>query len=175
MRSSGLLNRTIWKIRIRFSKRQIEALKSFRISVSRNRNQPPFLHPRLSCYNNSAAWRVAPLQTADANAPLLDLTSLDRWYGTFHALKARDPAFAARGIGLLGPNGAGKSSLLKILLGLLPPSSGTGHFLGHELGRDGVRLRQAVGYMPEADALIPGPPRRRVRRPGRRALRHAAD
>jgi ABC-2 type transport system ATP-binding protein len=59
-------------------------------------------------------------------------------------------------IGLLGPNGAGKSTLLKILMGLLEPSSGDGSILGHALGQDGTYLRRFIGYMPEANALVPG-------------------
>lgn len=96
------------------------------------------------------------MQTIDANIPLIELANLERWYGAFHALKRVSLRLAPGRIGLLGPNGAGKSSLLKILLGLLPPSSGTGRFLGHQLGRDGALLRQSVGYMSEAEALIPG-------------------
>jgi ABC-2 type transport system ATP-binding protein len=59
-------------------------------------------------------------------------------------------------IGLLGPNGAGKSTLLKVLLGLLPASEGTARVLGMEVGESGLSLRRQVGYMPEADAIIPG-------------------
>ena len=58
--------------------------------------------------------------------------------------------------GLLGPNGAGKSTLLKILMGLISPSAGTGTVLGHPLGGDDWRLRRMIGFMPEADALVPG-------------------
>jgi len=58
-------------------------------------------------------------------------------------------------VGLLGPNGAGKSTLLKALLGLLPPSGGSGTVLGVPLGTAGsARLRARIGYMPEYDALI---------------------
>jgi ABC-2 type transport system ATP-binding protein len=96
------------------------------------------------------------LPAADADAPLIDLANVNRWYGSFHALKGVTLRLPPGRIGLLGPNGAGKSSLLKILLGLLPPSSGGGRFLGHDLAGDGAALRRSVGYMPEAEALIPG-------------------
>jgi ABC-2 type transport system ATP-binding protein len=91
-----------------------------------------------------------------ADTPLIDLANVDRWYGSFHALKGVTLRLPPGRIGLLGPNGAGKSSLLKILLGLLPPSSGGGRFLGQDLRGDGAALRRSVGYMPESEALIPG-------------------
>src|SRR5262249_7362399 len=59
-------------------------------------------------------------------------------------------------IGLLGPNGAGKSSLLKILLGLIAPTTGRGSLFGRDVSTAGAALRRLVGYMPEADALVPG-------------------
>ncbi|HEY7426206.1 MAG TPA: ABC transporter ATP-binding protein [Gemmataceae bacterium] len=93
---------------------------------------------------------------ARENEALIDLRNVCRWYGDFQALCDVTFQLALGRIGLLGPNGAGKSTLLKILLGLLPPSSGGGRVLGHAIGRDGTALRRAIGYMPEADALIPG-------------------
>src|SRR5690349_765969 len=95
------------------------------------------------------------LRTPDDTA-LIDLRNVSRWYGDFHALKDLTVRLAPGRVGLLGPNGAGKSTLLKILLGLLPASSGGGHVLGQPLDGPGTELRRAVGYMPEADALVPG-------------------
>lgn len=94
--------------------------------------------------------------TANDNKAMIDLRNLSRWYGNFQALRDVTFQLAPGRVGLLGPNGAGKSTLLKILLGLLPPSSGRGRVLGHAIGADGNVLRRAIGYMPEADALIPG-------------------
>ena len=58
-------------------------------------------------------------------------------------------------IGLVGANGAGKSTFLRILLGLLQPTSGTASVLGEDVRSAGGGRRRLLGYMPESDALPP--------------------
>jgi ABC-2 type transport system ATP-binding protein len=54
--------------------------------------------------------------------------------------------------GILGENGAGKSTAIKILLGLLKPTSGSATVLGQSASEN-VEVRGRVGYMPEHDCL----------------------
>ncbi|MGI5212122.1 ABC transporter ATP-binding protein [Plantactinospora sp. CA-290183] len=90
-------------------------------------------------------------------------------------------------VGLVGANGAGKSTFIKILLGLLAPTSGQARVLGLDPTIDGQSVRARVGYMPEHDCLPPdlsaaefvthmgrmsGLPRTAARERASEALRH---
>lgn len=55
--------------------------------------------------------------------------------------------------GILGPNGAGKSTLIRMLCGVITPSSGTGHVLGFELGRETEKIKQRIGHMSQKFSL----------------------
>jgi ABC-2 type transport system ATP-binding protein len=92
---------------------------------------------------------------------LIELDAIGRTFGTFEALRGVTLRLKPGRIGLLGPNGAGKSTLLKILMGLLSPTRGSGRVLDHPISSDGAseedyELRRLIGFMPEADALVPG-------------------
>src|SRR5215472_6423964 len=104
---------------------------------------------------------VQPTQERDpAHEPLdgavVEARGLTKRYGTtITALDDLTVSVPAGITGLVGANGAGKSTLIKILLGLLEPTSGRAQVLGRECGRDGFAIRTLTGYMPEHDCLPP--------------------
>ncbi len=51
--------------------------------------------------------------------------------------------------GFVGPNGAGKTTTIRILAGLLRPTSGKATIGGYDVGRDTVEVKRMVGYMPD--------------------------
>jgi ABC-2 type transport system ATP-binding protein len=55
--------------------------------------------------------------------------------------------------GFLGPNGAGKSTTIRLLLGFLHPSAGSGSVMGLDIVRDTVAIRAGTGYLPGGIAL----------------------
>ena len=57
--------------------------------------------------------------------------------------------------GFLGPNGAGKTTTVRLLLGLLKPSSGDARVLGLDAWGDPTRLHARVGYVPGEFAIWP--------------------
>jgi len=52
-------------------------------------------------------------------------------------------------LGFLGPNGAGKSTTMRMLAGFLAPSGGSATVCGHDVVRDPLAVRRALGYLPE--------------------------
>lgn len=86
---------------------------------------------------------------------LIVTSGLTRRFGPVLALDALDLSVEPGVIGLVGANGAGKSTLIKILLGLLPQTSGRATVLGMDNLLETRAIRQVVGYMPEHDCLPP--------------------
>ena len=87
---------------------------------------------------------------------LVKLDKITKDYGRLRALEAVSLSIGSGVTGLLGPNGAGKTTLIKVLLGLVRVSGGSGQVLGHELRREVRAIRAKVGYMPEDDCYIAG-------------------
>ena len=58
-------------------------------------------------------------------------------------------------LGFLGPNGAGKSTTMKMVAGFLTPTSGSATVLGHDVRRDPLAVKAAIGYLPEGAPCYP--------------------
>ena len=81
---------------------------------------------------------------------------LTRKFGDFTAVDNINLSIEEGSVyGFLGPNGSGKSTTIKMLCGLLAPTSGEGLVLGMNLAKDGGKLKQDVGYMSQKFSLCP--------------------
>jgi ABC-2 type transport system ATP-binding protein len=79
---------------------------------------------------------------------VIETQGLAKTYGTVDAVKSLDLRVPQHSIvGFLGPNGAGKSTTIKLLLGLIQPTAGTGSIFGMDIVRDSFEIRRQVGYL----------------------------
>lgn len=82
--------------------------------------------------------------------PALELEGLTKQFGKTRAVDNLSLR-VERGstFGLLGPNGAGKSTTIRMLLGMLPATSGEARVLGLDVKKDSLEIKERVGYVPE--------------------------
>jgi ABC-2 type transport system ATP-binding protein len=79
---------------------------------------------------------------------VIDTHGLSKRYREIHALKPLDLKVARNSIfGFLGPNGAGKTTTIKLLLGLIRPTSGGGTLCGSDIVHDSLEVRRKIGYL----------------------------
>ena len=92
-------------------------------------------------------------ESADCS-PALVIEGLTRRYGPTVAVDNLQLT-VPRGtvLGLLGPNGAGKSTTLRMIIGLLRPTSGTVRVLGLDPFQTPSQVRQQIGYVPETPQI----------------------
>jgi len=83
-------------------------------------------------------------------SPVVETTQLTKQYGDFTALDSLSITVGAGQIlGFIGPNGAGKTTTIRILVGLLKPTSGVARIGGADCMQDSHRIKRMVGYMPD--------------------------
>lgn len=100
-----------------------------------------------------AADRTAP---PPEDGPVVDTRGLTKRFGDTVALDHLDLQVPKGCIfGCLGPNGAGKSTTIRLLLGLLRPTSGEARVLGHDVVRDRRSVHRLVGYLPGDVSIDP--------------------
>jgi len=82
--------------------------------------------------------------------PAIRTDGLTKYYGNFCAVDHLDLQVNEGGLfGFIGPNGAGKSTTIRMLCGLLKPSSGTAYIKGVDVLKHPREVKRMVGYMPE--------------------------
>src|SRR5512142_1250336 len=90
----------------------------------------------------------------DATFPLIETRNLVKRYGD--KLAVRDVSFDVRAgeiFGFLGPNGAGKTTTIKIIVGLLRPTSGSVRVGGYDVQTQPLPAKAASGYVPDTPNL----------------------
>jgi ABC-2 type transport system ATP-binding protein len=86
---------------------------------------------------------------------MISVQGLTKRFGTQTAVDALSFEIpAGQIVGFLGPNGAGKSTTLKMLTGMLVPTSGTATVCGFDLQREPIEVKRHVGFVPESGAVF---------------------
>ena len=84
------------------------------------------------------------------DSPIIETKDLTKQYGEFTALDSLSITVGSGQIlGFIGPNGAGKTTTIRILVGLLRPTSGSATIAGADCVTETRKIKRLVGYMPD--------------------------
>jgi ABC-2 type transport system ATP-binding protein len=86
---------------------------------------------------------------------MIQVEALTKLYGEFVAVN--ELGFEVKPgevMGLVGPNGAGKTSTLRCLSGIIPPTRGTIHICGHDLGQDPIAAKRELAFFSDEPRLF---------------------
>src|SRR4051812_41260365 len=91
----------------------------------------------------------------DSLSPAISVRDLRKLYGTKPAVDGLNLT-VPRGcfFGFLGPNGAGKSTTIRMLTGLIPPTSGSIELLGMAMPEQGIEIKKRIGLVPDESLLF---------------------
>jgi ABC-2 type transport system ATP-binding protein len=86
---------------------------------------------------------------------MIRIENLTKRYGDAEAVRGISLEIqAGQLVGLLGPNGAGKSTTLRMLTGMLAPTSGRAEVCGFDVQTQSLEIKRIVGYVPESGAVF---------------------
>lgn len=109
--------------------------------------EPPALFP---------VARHVPVATAEAGPVALRAEQLTRRFASLTVVENLNLAVRTSEIyGFLGPNGAGKSTTIKMLVGLLRPTSGRAWLAGYDVWQEPIQAKSALGYVADRALLYP--------------------
>jgi len=89
-------------------------------------------------------------------ADAIVIENLTKKFGSFEAVKSLTLSIGEGQIfGLLGPNGSGKTTLIRMLCGLLSPTSGRAAVGGYDVAREPEQIKRSIGYVSQKFSLYP--------------------
>ncbi|PTY04851.1 multidrug ABC transporter ATP-binding protein [Opitutaceae bacterium EW11] len=103
--------------------------------------------------SSAGAANETAAKSVEAGA-VVEVHNLEKRFGTFRAVAGI--SFSVRRgeiFGFLGPNGAGKSTTIRMLCGLLTPTSGSGRVAGYDVSTEAEKIKSQIGYMSQKFSL----------------------
>src|SRR5205085_713468 len=124
-------------------------------STSRSSCRPWRVTPPSSPKQPSDSVSLRPPEAHVDPSPAIELLSVGKTYGTRVALESAS-LVVDRGevFGYVGPNGAGKTTTIKVLAGLVRPTTGDARVLGASVREQPLEVKARIGYVPESGAVF---------------------